>query len=97
MQASDLFDIDDVGIARLSVGCSSRDDDAVALFCEAEFHGSAFGVVEEDVDRVKLFGQNGNHTPGEVELAVRLRFDGHADNVDLRAESGNETGSASRT
>ena len=82
-----LFNIDDVGIARLPVRITSRDNDAVALFDESEIDRGAFRVVEQDVHRSKFFRQNRDDAPGEGEFAIRHRFDGHAYDVDVGAEA----------
>ena len=58
-----LFDIDDVGIARFAVWIAARDDDPVTLLDEARFDRRPFGVIEQDVHRGELFRQDGNDPP----------------------------------
>ena len=94
---SDLFDVNDVGITGFSVGISSGDDDLISIFGKAEFHSGAFCVVKKDVDGIKFFGHDRDDTPRESKFTVGLRFNGHSDNIDLRAESGNESCRAAGT
>ena len=84
---SDLIDLDQIGVARVTRGVIARDDDAI-LFCQAQLAaGDLLCSVEEDVGGGELLAHSGDNAPGERKLAPGSLVGGETYNVNGRAEA----------
>ena len=95
-KGSDLVDLDQIGVARVSRGVTARDDDAILLGKAKLTAGDLLGGVEQDVGGGKGLAHGGDHAPGERKAAPGAFVGGQADDGNGCAEARDHSGGHAR-